>query len=181
LKIHAAISILGKDRPGIVSAATKILYECGCNIEDSSMTQLANEFAMILIVEAPDKDRFQELKNALAGRLKALQLTFSLRKLSQKETSRQKPSGKSYTLSVYGADKPGIVLNVSGLLAKQKINITDVQTKIVTGREGKVYIMFIEINTPKNITEKLLKQKMKQLSSELNVNIAVNPVESPRL
>ena len=47
------LSAIGHDRPGIVSGLSKVLYEHGCNLEESSMTRLAGEFACILIVTPP--------------------------------------------------------------------------------------------------------------------------------
>ena len=51
--LHYAVSVVGKDRPGIVAAIAEGLYHLGCNIADSSCTMLAGEFAMILIVSPP--------------------------------------------------------------------------------------------------------------------------------
>ncbi|MBI5345287.1 MAG: ACT domain-containing protein, partial [Deltaproteobacteria bacterium] len=48
-----ALTAVGRDRPGIVAAVTKALYDHACNIEDSTMTRLEDEFAIILIMSAP--------------------------------------------------------------------------------------------------------------------------------
>jgi glycine cleavage system transcriptional repressor len=47
------ISVLGKDRPGIIAAVTRILFEQDCNIENVSQTILQNEFSGIFIVGVP--------------------------------------------------------------------------------------------------------------------------------
>ena len=51
--LHYAVSVVGKDQPGIVAAIAEGLFHLGCNIADSSCTMLAGEFAMILIVSHP--------------------------------------------------------------------------------------------------------------------------------
>jgi len=51
---HFALTIIGRDRPGIVSQVTEILYRLGCNIADSSCSILGGQFAMILIIAHPD-------------------------------------------------------------------------------------------------------------------------------
>jgi hypothetical protein len=38
-----------KDRPGIVADVSEVIYECGGNIEDSSMNLLRNHFALLLL------------------------------------------------------------------------------------------------------------------------------------
>src|SRR5450759_3244316 len=48
--VRFAVTIISKDRPGIVAVVTEVLFRLGCNIEDSSCTMLGGDFAMILIV-----------------------------------------------------------------------------------------------------------------------------------
>jgi glycine cleavage system transcriptional repressor len=55
------ISAVGKDRPGIVAGVSKVLFEAGCNLEDSSMTILEGEFAMILVVSLPEALKIEQL------------------------------------------------------------------------------------------------------------------------
>src|SRR3990172_3457155 len=50
MKKYFVFSALGKDRPGIVNQMSKAILDCGCNIEDSRMTVLGGEFALILMV-----------------------------------------------------------------------------------------------------------------------------------
>ena len=51
---HFALTIVGRDRPGIVSQVTEILFNNGCNIADSSCSILGGQFAMILILGHPE-------------------------------------------------------------------------------------------------------------------------------
>jgi glycine cleavage system transcriptional repressor len=47
------LTAAGRDRPGLVAAVSKILFEEGCNLEDSAMTRLQGEFAILLILSGP--------------------------------------------------------------------------------------------------------------------------------
>jgi len=49
MKTYYILSAIGKDRPGIVADVSEVIYECGGNIEDSSMTLLRNHFALLLL------------------------------------------------------------------------------------------------------------------------------------
>ena len=49
MKQRFIMTAFGKDRPGIVADVTELIYESGCNLEDSHMTRLSDEFAMILL------------------------------------------------------------------------------------------------------------------------------------
>jgi glycine cleavage system transcriptional repressor len=50
MKKWFALSAIGRDRPGIVADLAELIYECDCNLEDSSMTLLGSEFAVLLLL-----------------------------------------------------------------------------------------------------------------------------------
>src|SRR5512145_303550 len=50
---YFTVGVVGKDRPGIVAEVSRILFELGCNIEDSTCTILSGQFAMILVIGHP--------------------------------------------------------------------------------------------------------------------------------
>ncbi|MHB9155205.1 MAG: glycine cleavage system transcriptional repressor [Endomicrobiales bacterium] len=181
MKKHVAISVLGKDRPGIVAAVSKVLFETGCNIEDSSMTILRSEFAMILVVALGGKLTVEDLKMKLSAAGKEQGLSIYVRALSPEEEEKESAGGSRYVVSVYGADKPGIVYRISRLLSENAVNITDVQTTIRPGKEGMVYIMFLEVTLPKSLKAKAMKEKLAKTARALKVTVGVNPVESPQM
>ena len=176
---HVAVSVLGKDRPGIVSAITKVLYETGCNIEDSSMTLLRSEFAMILLVSLGKKTTIDGLRKKFAEISEKASLSVFLKPISRKEELPEVASGNPHIIAVYGADKPGIVYGVSSLLAKKKINITDVQTTF--SDKANTYTMLLEAHLPKSLTLASAKTLLAALSSKLGVTILIQPVDSPQL
>ena len=63
---YISLTAIGKDKPGIVAAVTKALYELKCNIEDSTMTILHGQFAMILIVKPPKSVSCKALASKLS-------------------------------------------------------------------------------------------------------------------
>ncbi|NIQ92826.1 MAG: amino acid-binding protein, partial [Desulfuromonadales bacterium] len=56
------LTAFGKDRPGIAADVTKTLYENGCNLEDTSMTRLADEFTLILLLTCPSAEVAEQLQ-----------------------------------------------------------------------------------------------------------------------
>ncbi|MBF0285558.1 MAG: amino acid-binding protein, partial [Magnetococcales bacterium] len=82
---HALLTLAGKDRPGIVAAISRVLYETGCNIEDSSMTRLRGQFTMMLMLRPPTQVRCAELEARLAATARAMELTYSVRDLPSEE------------------------------------------------------------------------------------------------
>ena len=82
MKKLIALSAIGKDQPGIVAALTWVLFERGCNLEDSSMTRLRGDFAVLLLISMPENMTLEGLKVALESAASSKGLTFTLRELS---------------------------------------------------------------------------------------------------
>src|SRR5210317_644289 len=137
---HFALTIVGRDRPGIVSQVTEILFNQGCNIADSSCSILGGQFAMILILGHPDYTSLESFGDAFKP-LEEADLTVALRVLKPGGEIRPEIEGDLCMISVYGADKPGIVYHVASVLGDKKVNITDLNTKLVGTEERPVYVM----------------------------------------
>jgi len=178
MKKMLSLSAIGKDRTGIVSSISEILFKLGCNIEDSTMTLLSGQFAVILLLDCPKNSDVSKIKRSLNSSMKKLGLSFSVTEVDKPKTNKK--NFGDYVIAVYGSDRVGIVYNVSKFLAAKKINITDVQTKI-SGTKDKVYIMLLEVNIPKTLKIENVKQSLQQLAKELNVEIFVNQADSSQI
>ena len=64
MKQWFALSAIGRDRPGIVADLAELIFECDCNLEDSSMTILGGEFAVLLLLSGRSPDCLQRLSAA---------------------------------------------------------------------------------------------------------------------
>jgi glycine cleavage system transcriptional repressor len=175
------ITAAGPDRPGIVARIARVLYQTGCNIEDSSMTRLRGEFAIMLIVRLPAKKGLTEIKQSLKKVQRALGLSLLLRPLSKQEARReQRPLGRSFLLSVYGSDKPGIVYHVTRLIASYGINITDMNTRVIGPPDNPIYVMILETQVPAKVKLPAVHSELRKLKRKVNVDITLHPVESAR-
>lgn len=176
----AAITVLGKDRPGIVAGVTRALFEHGCNLEDSSATRLRDAFAMILIAKLPEPPRLDALQETLERHAASLGVVIDLRDLGSLPPSPP-PEGQRYVLSVYGADQPGIVYRVSDTLAGCQCNIEDVTTRVAGTAERPIYILMLEMSVPVGEAEQTLQTRLAALRVELPVDISLRPVEEETL
>ena len=175
-----AVTIVGRDRPGIVSQVTEILYNQGCNIADSSCSILGGQFAMILILGHPEYtsresfgDAFQPLEDA--------DLTVALRVLKPGGEIRPEIDGDICMISVYGSDKPGIVYRVASVLGDRKVNITDLNTKLVGTEERPVYVMVLEAMLPEGVEESEVNAWLAPIRDELQVDITVRIIPTVEL
>lgn len=178
---HFSVSVIGKDRPGIVASVTRVLFELGFNIEDSACTILGGQFAMILIVfhesfqEGVDFERsFEDLRN--------VGLTISVTSVKEGEITHERSfTGKPFILSVYGADRPGIVFRVSDELASRKVNITDLHTQLVGTKERPIYVMLLEVDIPDSVDMEEFRGVLEEVKRDLSVNITLKPIETMEL
>ncbi len=171
-----SLSAIGRDRPGIVATLTGALFDHNCNVEDSSMTILQHEFAVILIMSAPDDLDMDALRVNLNGVEKLLKLTIHVKE--NDETRLEDIPGSNHIVTVSGFDKLGIVYKTSDFLAKWGINITDLETKILPGEEKNIYLLLMEAFFPANVDYKALEDSLNILADSLGVSIAVKPIET---
>ena len=173
---HYAVSAVGADRPGIVAAVTGAFLEHGCNLEDTSMTILRGHFAMMLVVAAPGGLEQGALEAALAGPAADLELVVAVRPID--DDVPVSPEGESWTVSVYGADRPGIVHRVASLLAGNEVNIVDLSTRVIGDPARPVYAMILEVTLPSGGDATALQTQLTDLASDLGVECSLHPSEA---
>ena len=187
------LTAVGKDRPGIVARVTEILFRRGCNLEDSAMSRLGGEFAVMLVFSAPVACTEPILRSEFSKVARQLGLMIQVHALTgaeRKSTSRGTPC----LISVYGADHPGIVYHVASLLARLRVNITDLTTHLAPRRVGRLpagrhgargsaplYLMTLEVECPSSVRASRLEQQLKRLAKRLRVEVTLRSAEAPVL
>jgi glycine cleavage system transcriptional repressor len=172
---HFALTIIGRDRPGIVSQVTEILYRLGCNIADSSCSLLGGQFAMILIISHRDCVGKDDFGSAFLP-LEEGNLSVFLRVLRPGGETRPDLPGEICMISVYGSDQPGIVYRVARELGERGINITDLNTKLVGSAARPVYVMMLEAILPPEYSVEDLTEIMNGIKEQLQVDISVRSI-----
>jgi glycine cleavage system transcriptional repressor len=170
---HFALTAVGADRPGIVAGVTGPLVELGCNLEDTSMTILRGRFAMVLVVAGPDDLEDATIAGALAGPADQLGLGVWVHPVGE-ETSAP-PEGETLTVSVHGADRPGIVHRVTSVLAASGANVLDLSTRVVGGEDRPAYVMVLEALLPPGADAGALGRQLSAAADELGVACTVHP------
>ncbi len=173
---HFAVTVLGVDRPGIVAAVTGVLTDQGCNLEDTSMTILRGHFAMMLVVAAGDRSA-SDLESALAAVAADLDLVVVVRPVREVTGAARSTEG-DWTVAVYGADRPGIVSRVAGLLAGHGANIVDLSTRVIGAADQPVYAMVLEVSLPGGSEVGSLTDGLQALAAELGVSCSLHPSEA---
>jgi len=170
------LSISGHDRPGIVRDVSEALLDVNANIEDSSMTALRGRFTMMLIVSLPEGSKLGELKATLAGLEQRTGLSVQSQPVTDDE-ARHTPPEPDHVVTVSGADKPGIVHDVTDCLAELGISIVDLSTRLAEGGDqGPVYMMALEVAVGGQV--EAMRQRLAKLADRLQVDVEVHLMES---
>ena len=146
---RAVISAMGQDRPGIVSEISGIVHDLNLSIEDSRMTVLGGEFAMLVSVAGGDLP-LKRLETKLGQLAERMELAFLFRRTQ----GRKNVEGRvPYTVSVTAMDHPGIVHRVADFFSSQGINIYNLDT--VTERAAHtgtpIFSLVMEVEVPPEV------------------------------
>lgn len=168
-----AVTVIGDDRPGIVAALTAALADVGGNLEDSSMTILRGHFAMTLVVSVDASA--EDVRRALGPFAERLGVSVAVNPVDDEPPPV--PTGPHHVLSVHGADRPGIVAAVTGLLAERGGNITDLTTRLT----GDLYLLVCEVDLPDAVDAASLGTELAELGARLGVSATLRRADDELL
>jgi len=179
MKTYYILSAIGKDRPGIVADVSEVIYECGGNIEDSSMSLLRNHFALLLLFSTGREEVNQRLSSGLK-RLeweKGLSVFYSPITLEE-AYPRFKKEADHFKITTSGVDHAGIVFKVCRLLADREINIINMETHRVLSAESgtPLFEMDIDVEVPRSISEEVLRSDLHRLANELMIDLVLRKI-----
>jgi glycine cleavage system transcriptional repressor len=177
------LSALGADRPGIVAALSDVLVDLGCNLEDSTMTNLQGHFAVLLVVAAPDHVTVAGLEEALASVAGPFELVVAVRALGDALAAgvRTGPETDAWTIAVHGADRMGIVRDVTKALADAEGNVVNLSTHLVGGSDAPVYVMTLWVTLPGGAAGEAAAESIRQAAAALGVHCSVHRDEADLL
>jgi glycine cleavage system transcriptional repressor len=170
-----AITAIGADRPGVVAAVTGVLADLEGNLEDSSMTILGGRFAMTLIVAVPDTTTADSVAAALSPVADQLGLEISVHPSDTTSTRRE---GDQWNVTVYGADRPGIVHRFARVLGDADVNITDLTTRVIGTPDRPVYAMLLDVTLPAGADPDALAERLNEVATDLGVECSLHPVDA---
>jgi glycine cleavage system transcriptional repressor len=172
-----ALSAIGRDRPGIVAAVSEALLEHRANVEDSQMAILRGHFTMTLIVSVPEKMDLVRLRADLERAREQLDLeALALSEIEQLEAHQE--AEPSHILSVYGVDHPGILHSVASVLAAERVNISDLTTRVLEEEgETPIYAMMLEVAVPETRDVASLEEKVRKVCAEQRVELSFRELE----
>ena len=167
------ISVLGKDRPGIIAAVTRILFEQECNIENVSQTILQNEFSGIFIVGVPKSLSAENLHRHLKKGLSPMGLHVYEKQIIEDDESSNKVKSEPFVVTTKGPDGKGLVAAITAIMAKHRVNVTNLQAVFKGGNDPNANIMIYEVDIPANADHRTLRKELKDKTQELSLDISI--------
>lgn len=174
-----ALTIITNDRPGVVELLARTIKQNHGNWLESSMSHLAGKFAGILLISVADSDR-DALIDALESLANSgLRITIEGAALSPEEQHRhtcpkhppQKSRKRSIGISVTSNDRPGIVEEISKILAARSVNVEALNTycdnAAMSGEP--LFHLRASLDLPDNFSLEDLQISLEDLSDDLIV------------
>ena len=162
------VTVIGPDRPGIVSLLSAKAQGFGANWAGSRMASLAGQFAGMVHFEVPP-----EHADALAAALRGLE-SAELKIHIERSDGTPVPAGRRVVrLELVGHDRPGIVRDLSGALAQRGVSIEELHTEIVSGAMTAEHLFKVKalLLVPKSVGNDEVRHALESLANEMMVDL----------
>ncbi|MDH5299842.1 MAG: amino acid-binding protein [Gammaproteobacteria bacterium] len=133
------LTVVGEDQPGIVSAITQALFDNQCNLGEASMMRLGGNFTIMLMVQSDHSA--SGLETVLVGVTRKMGLRLHVDAIEGRLHQHKTPDVQ---IAVFGADRAGIVAQVTGALAEAGLDILDLNSDVAGRATAPIYIMQIQ-------------------------------------
>jgi glycine cleavage system transcriptional repressor len=133
------LTLVGQDRPGIVAGITSALFETGAQLGEASMMRLGGNFTIMLMVKSDHN--IDQLNQCIESVVSDMNLTSHFQEI---EASLHQHEIPDFRITVYSADRPGIVSKTTTALLEAGFNIMDLESDVAGTEEDPIYIMNIE-------------------------------------
>jgi glycine cleavage system regulatory protein len=162
------LTIIADDQPGIIETVSKVLTKNDGNWTQSSMSSLAGHFAGILLASVPD-DKTEACLAELHG-LESRGLRI-IANVSGEEAGTRKTS--EYTLELVGNDHPGIVHDITRILASYKASIISLETSVEAASMGggELFKARVQMLVPESSDIFALESELEDIANDLMVDI----------
>lgn len=161
------LSVIADDHPGIVQSLAETIAGHGGNWLDGSMSHMSGKFAGIVLLEVAE-DKEKELEDALrALDRRGLHVSF------ERTTHCEPQPGHYVMVNIVANDRPGIVGEISDLLARHNINIETLTTSVADTpmSSGHLFKARFQANLPGNMSYDDLQHVLESASDDLMVEL----------
>ncbi|MCP3876476.1 MAG: amino acid-binding protein [Desulfobacteraceae bacterium] len=167
------ITVLGKDKPGIISLISNILYELDCNLENANQMILQNQFAGFFIVEPSNKMDVKTLSQTLKKKTNTSGLKIHVNTIEDNHGVSENTTGEIFLITTIGPDQKGLVARFSKIFSQHKANIENLKAVFKGGEDPNANIMSYQVFITPDIDTALLFDSLRQKAKELHLDIRI--------
>jgi glycine cleavage system regulatory protein len=166
------MTVIGADRPGLVQLVASRVADHGGNWLESRMCHLGGQFAGIARVEVP-AERVQELRLALQ-RLDQAGLRVAV---DSGEGPAPVAPGTAATIELVGHDRPGILRQVTGVLAAHGVNVEELSSECVSAPMGggNLFQARVRVLVPVAVRLDAVRADLEKIAADLMVDLTLRP------
>ncbi|KOC92379.1 glycine cleavage system transcriptional repressor [Winslowiella iniecta] len=175
---HLVITALGVDRPGIVNTITRHVSSCGCNIEDSRLAMLGDEFTFIMFLSG-SWNAITLIESTLPLKGAELELLLVMKRTNA-STRPAMPS--TVRVQVEVTDSPHIIERFTDLFFSHQMNIAELVSRTQPAEENQPPLLYIQItaHSPASQDASFIEQAFNQLCTELQAQGNISAVNYPQ-
>lgn len=166
------LTVIARDRPGLIKALSETIEAHAGNWVDSSMARLGGEFAGILRIAVPD-DNAAPLEAAL-GELGNAGIWVTIRR-GEPAAAPSGERGRHMRITLTGVDHPGIIHEVSAALAALDVSIDELNSRIFAGSmTGEaMFEANADVVLPDALDEASVRERLEEIANDLVVDLLV--------
>ncbi|RLB93924.1 MAG: amino acid-binding protein [Deltaproteobacteria bacterium] len=167
------ITVLGKDRPGIISKVSAILYENNCNLENVNQMILQNQFAGFFFVEPPSGVTRNQLQKIFLERTGDSGLTIHVSSLGTNGSPEEESPTEIFLITTIGPDQKGLVARFSSIIASFNANIINLKAVFKGGSDPNANVMSYQVAISSDVDASAMFKALKEKACELNLDIRI--------
>ena len=169
MQIPLVMTVISPDRTGLVEAIARTVAEHDGNWLESRMCRLGGEFAGILRAEIPEAK-----KSALLEALQQLQTNGLQIVVRADRPEALVAAGRQTKLEIVGADRPGIVREISSALARAGVNVEEFSSEVVSApMSGEtLFKAAARLHLPERCDHAALKRDLEKIAADLLVDVS---------
>lgn len=166
---HFVITVVAPDKPGQVERIADCIALHGGNWLESRMSRMAGQFAGIVRVAVPvdNRDALQNALQALGDQ--------EIRVLFAESSTEPSTGWKSIGMDLVGNDRPGIVRDITRLLAEQGVNVERLVTEVNPAPMSSEPLFHAEavLGVPLSLSLDSLQERLETLADDLMVDLVL--------
>ncbi len=177
MKRTLILSVIGRDRPGLTRVIADAVLAAGGNWMESQLARMGGRYVGAVLVSLPAENA-AKLETTIRA-IDPAGLTVSVAPADDED--RAPATGRDVQLELLGQDRPGIVREVSAVLADLGVNITSLETGVepAAWSGGDLFRARADLVLPDGLSDQSLSEALETISAEIQVDIALRAAVKP--